>query len=98
MEIKQIPAKISITRQYSDLRAPTSSSCGGLVALIAVLAQSKNSCKQKQQKIGPPFFIGGPPYTYPPCRHPPPPYQGCITKSLSERETSGHSLGFPARI
>ena len=59
---------ICLTRRYGDLRATTSSSCGGLVAFSRLEGPSGplDSCKKK--KIDPHFFYRGP---QPPCRRPP---------------------------
>ena len=54
-----------------NIRAATSSYCGGLVAFGHLEGPSGplDSCKKKKNWT-PIFFIGGP-HLYPPCRHPP---------------------------
>ena len=61
---------ILCTRRYGALQAPTSSSCGGLVAFSHLEGPlgPLDSCKKKI--YNPIFFIGAS-HLYPPCRRPP---------------------------
>ena len=62
--------KYIYTRRYGALRAPTSSSCRGLVAFGHLQGPlgPLDSCKKK--KLTPIFLLGAPPYS----PQPPPPY------------------------